>query len=836
MASRSLARRFLITVGAMSVAFTLATSVAAYLAFKGELERRQIAALDNYVAERVAREERKFADLAALHRQAHAAMTARMQRLDQTSADQLLDAFYPLRADGSRRSIPQLFDGWTSPRGDYIHGVGAFLRDGRDIDPVERKAMVAGLHVASRFGEALHGAYDNFYFYTPHTRLVMFAPQREDKLMLYRQTAPATLDVSSEEMVRITLPTENPTRRTRCTSLQRRVGQDEAARTGVACVTPFYFENRFVGAFGSTLELKGYFDRAMGDSLPGALNVIISDRGRLIAYPGFGRNHSVEKIESWERRYKIADVAKAIRASGKQHGVLQAPASPHIVAYGRMNGPDWWFLVATPAADVTDAAARSASWILWLGLVAAALQTAAIVLLARKLIASPLRRLADSAVAEREIRGAGRAVDDLEVRADEIGDLARALRSERERSDEVLASLEERVQDRTVKLEAAVQEKSRFLANMSHELRTPLNGVIAVSEVLGRRQKTKKDRELAQLIVSSGRLLEQVLTDILDVSKIEAGEMRLELSTFDMEELVRQIAELHRAAAESKGLAMEWRVAPGAMGTYLGDPVRLTQILSNLLSNAVKFTSEGRVSLSVEAEGGTARFAVEDTGIGFDADTGARLFRRFEQADASITRRFGGTGLGLSICRSLAELMGGEVAATSVPGRGSRFELALPLERAAASVAPAGSTDETLQTQERGLAGVRVLLAEDHPTNQRVVALILGAAAVELTIVENGLQALDALEAERFGVVLMDMQMPEMDGLTATAKLRARERESGERRTPVIMLTANALDEHAAAGREAGADLHVSKPVRPDVLLAAIARCLDEEEASRVAA
>jgi signal transduction histidine kinase/CheY-like chemotaxis protein len=494
------------------------------------------------------------------------------------------------------------------------------------------------------------------------------------------------------------------------------------------------------------------------------------------------------------------------------------------VAYGRLNGPDWYLLLTYPKAAVTASAARTASWVLLLGGLAALAQTLLVVSLARRTIVQPLSRLAASCEPEAHERPD---VTDVEGRDDEIGILAIALRSEREKTEEVLASLEDRVRDRTAELERANTEKSRFLANMSHELRTPLNGVIAISETLAAQQKTEKSRELAELIVSSGRLLEQVLTDILDFSKIEAGEIQLAHETFQMKAVVGRIAELHRASAETKGLDFAWSVSPEALGAFMGDQVRLTQVLSNLLSNAVKFTDAGSVRLAVSgATDGRLCFQVSDSGIGFDDEVKARLFRRFEQADASIRRRFGGTGLGLAISRSLVELMGGAIDVDSRPGAGSTFTFVLPLDRAEA--APSAE----VQAEEKGfdISGCRVLLAEDHPTNQKVVQLILQSVAVDPVIVENGALALELLKAERFDVVLMDMQMPELDGLSATALLREFERANGLPRTPVIMLTANALDEHVRASHDAGADQHLSKPIRATALIEAIVEAIASSE------
>ncbi|MCI3180614.1 hybrid sensor histidine kinase/response regulator [Caulobacter sp. CCUG 60055] len=828
----SLARRFLLSVGVMTVAVSVLASVAAFLTFQRELERRQVGYLSDYVAERSNKEDRRFSDLTGLHQAASEALKVRVRAMSQPEADRLFDLYFPLQKDGTRRTRPQSFDGGRDAAGDYVYGIGGFISDGRRVPPLERRALVAAYQVVSHFGEGFRPQYDNFYFYTPHTRLVMFGPDRPDRLMFYRHDAPADLDIGQEEMVHILNPRANPARTTRCTSLQRLVQDKTGERLATACVTPVDIDGALVGGFGSSIQLTGYFMRAVGDATPGTSNLIVSNHGDLIAYPGFARPGvaSPGTVAAYERSLRLKSLIETIRADGKHHGVVVSPDGKQIVAYGFLTGPDWYFLIASPKSAIMVSALRSAAWILMIGLLAALAQSALIVAVARGTIIRPLSRLAASTEAARI---GGRGVEDLEARADEVGALARALRTERERADEVLASLEQRVRERTAQLEAANHEKSRFLANMSHELRTPLNGVVAVSETLAREQKTKRTRELAELIVSSGRLLEQVLTDILDFSKIEAGRMGLEISEFQPQALSARIAALHRAAAEAKGLTLRWSVDVSAFGVYRGDPVRITQILSNLLSNAVKFTEAGEVDMTIAATPEGLCFTVRDTGIGFDDAAGVRLFERFEQADASITRRFGGTGLGLAICRSLTELMGGTIAVESEPRKGSTFTLRLPLERVGGVVAKAAPE---APPAEPPAEGVRVLLAEDHPTNQKVVRLILEAAGLDLTVVDNGAQALDALADQPFDVVLMDMQMPEMDGLTATIKLRIRECVEGAPPVPVIMLTANALDEHVKASLEAGADLHLSKPVRPDALLAAIGQALALRQAKVEAA
>ncbi|MES2894690.1 MAG: ATP-binding protein [Pseudomonadota bacterium] len=825
---QSLSRRFQVSLGVLSLILTALGTVGAFLVFQRELSNRQITYLADYVEERSTNVDKRFSNLENLHKAAATELERRVKRLPPAEIDRLAETYYPMRADGTRRSRPEYFDGHTSPTGEVTYGMGAFISRGADIPWLEKAALVSAFEIVSDFGQAAHSEYDNFYFFTPSTRLVMFGPDRQDKLMFYRQEAPADLDISKEEMSKIVLPQNNPERATRCTNLQRLIQNAQGERLATGCLTPAYVDGKFVGAFGSSIELTGFFLNAIRNTLPGASNLVVTGKGELIAYPGFetpGRA-SEATIAAYERKLGIKSLVRAIQADGKPHGVITSPGGGEIVAYGKLTGPDWYLLLSYPKSAVTWSAAKSASWVLLLGLVASVAQMLLVMALARRTIVMPLRRLAAScepeAFGERERPDVSR----VEARNDEIGVLAKALRREREKVDIVLSSLEDRVHERTAQLERANAEKSRFLANMSHELRTPLNGVIAISETLAAEQKTVKSRELAELIVSSGRLLEQVLTDILDFSKIEAGEIKLSNEAFAMSSIVGRIAELHRASAEAKGLELSWRVDPAAEGRFMGDQVRLTQVLSNLLSNAVKFTEAGTVRLEVRPHGAAIAFTVADSGIGFDDEVKARLFRRFEQADASIRRRFGGTGLGLAISRSLVELMGGRIDVESQPGAGSVFSFVLPLERA---VAEAPVADER-HAEAFDLAGCRVLLAEDHPTNQKVVQLILQSVGVEPVIVENGALALTLLKAERFDVVLMDMQMPELDGLTATGLLRQFESDQYLPRTPVIMLTANALDEHIRASHDAGADQHLSKPIRAAALIQAIVDAIAARE------
>jgi signal transduction histidine kinase/CheY-like chemotaxis protein len=399
--------------------------------------------------------------------------------------------------------------------------------------------------------------------------------------------------------------------------------------------------------------------------------------------------------------------------------------------------------------------------------------------------------------------------------------------------------------------ESANQAKGDFLANMSHEIRTPLNGVIGVVAALARTELTPAQREMVSLIESSGVTLERLVSDVLDFSKIEAGRLEIETRAFDLQAELDPLIEVFRIKAEEKGLELPVVRGDSARGAFLGDDVRIKQVLSNLVSNAVKFTSEGQVGVTVEVTDpadpelpSVLVLQVKDSGVGFGEAFAEQLFQRFSQADTTITRRFGGSGLGLAITQALVELMGGRIEVESRPGEGSTFRVIMPLmrERSLAAYDAAREAGEALETRPpevmaEGLQGLRVLLADDHPINQRVVQLILEPLEVSLTTVENGAEAVEAFARESFDLVLMDMQMPVMDGLAATRALRRHEAQAPDRpQAAIIMLSANAMRQHRLDAEAAGADLHLPKPITAARLIEGMLSALEAQATQQLAA
>lgn len=812
-------------------------SLGSFYAVRQLLEAKLIAKLEIATEARAHREGELFRNIEQANKNAKRMLMSLLEAGDQPDSMRFDDVFIDF-GDNTFRTKDSIYNG-TMLGGDlFVNGSAGFMPNAAGVTEADKKLMVAGIQTVIQIGNAYYPQFESYYFYTPEGYLFVWAPDRKGNLSFYRKDAPPDFTIADFEVVKIILRDANPERKFICTTLTPVIDVSTGASWARGCHLPIDLNDQVLGGFGSSMRLTRVLGDRPDDMLDGGEHMIISSDGKLVEHPRLTRQGTASEkhldIVSSDNE-DIKAIYRNIQVNqDQQTWITFLDENDSYIAASQIYGLGSYYVISYPRSLIAKEASIAALNILYLGLIALIISLLTLARTLHRTVTQPLNHLL--------ARTKQLALGQFEATGDKEGDQASgeisalAASTERIASEvsQIVLNLEDTIKERTQDLklardtaERASAAKSDFLANMSHEIRTPLTGVIGMLDLMEQEPLTPSAKSYLGMAQKSSNLLLNLVNDILDISRLEAGKFSVRLSSADIKAAVAETAESLNLLARQKQLSLEVKSEIGDSLWVLTDLKIIRQILINLVGNAIKFTDDGGVTVglktkTLENDVEEITLSVSDTGSGLTSDQQEILFERFEQVERQLTTETKGTGLGLSITHELTTLLGGTIVCKSSPGKGTTFTVVIPMKKTAPPQKDAAQG--RAPSKEKALEGINLLAVDDNAINRVIIEKTCLKLGAQVTVLSSGSEMVAHLGRENaqteYDALLMDINMPGLNGLETLAAIRALPGDVSK--IPAIALTADAIEGTAERMKRAGMQGYVTKPIDPALLRASI--------------